>query len=281
MKKRHKEYLRDQSSKNFGNDPFLFKKEYNPQKKLLNTSYGTRTGQIIEILKEPMYFQTYVKVAYSRGGKSEAIPWPGPNVAVTKSGSRGFSVVPHGLYQPPTLGWMVSVVYEEGEHHRPLITQTYPYNTDHDPQYEPMYQFPLTMMNFDSDDLILGHKSGSYIVIRGNVPVPGDIEFYTDSSLSLFSPDIRIGKNEIREQAVLGDQAITTLTTIVDKLVSVIDQLLISPSIITSDGATGVFNPAIIVSLGVIKGELNALKIPGQPLGTNSPILSTQVKISK
>jgi hypothetical protein len=125
---------------------------------------------------EPFFRQHKVSAQLIRGGILTSVAWPGPNVVVSETGVPSPTGGIHGLFEAPMPGQQVLVGFVDGNAHNPVVVQKYPYNASHNPVLEAAYYLPMTSKAVGPTDVILGHHTGSFIALRGTLPLPGAIE---------------------------------------------------------------------------------------------------------
>lgn len=145
-----------------------------------------KLGEIIAVQPEPAWKQHLVTVEYARGGKQMNVPVPGPNLAVDISGApSGIREQIHGLWAAPLPGQMVAVAYAEGDAQNPVVLNTYPYCPSPKPWYQSSFYLPMTKTGHGPTDVVLGHHTGSFLALRGTLPVPGAVDFYAATELEV------------------------------------------------------------------------------------------------
>lgn len=176
----------------FGNDSNMRSKGYD-----INNTRGVGvkevyTGEIEKIHSEPEMAIGLVGIRMMKGGKIDFVPFPGASFVTGTDGKPSTNAKAiHGLYESPVEGQQVAIGFIEGNSHDPIILQKYPYNPSPKTEMQPSYVLPLTKLQHDPSDVILGHYSGSYIALRGKLPIPGAIEievptdFYLHAATSI------------------------------------------------------------------------------------------------
>lgn len=174
---------------NLGKDTHVRSYNGNVVKPQSFTTYQVIAGEIVETQPEPIFKQGMVGVQLSRGGKVTSVAYPN---AFIEPVSGNF----HGLYEGPVAGQMVLVGFENGNAGNPVVINKYPYQGIGDTVNEQSYTLPLTSAGFDSEDIVLGHRSGSYLslntgVLSGKTPGSctfvsiGDFELQTNAGISM------------------------------------------------------------------------------------------------
>lgn len=144
-----------------------------------------KIAEISKVKAEPLYNQNLVDVDYITGGASGTVAWPGGQVNINKSGKVGGAEAIHGLFEAPMPGQQVLIGYPDGSSQNPVVIQKYPYyaSASQDPTSKSDHELPLTNKNHGATDNILGHFTGSYIALRGTLPLPGEIDIFSPSAI--------------------------------------------------------------------------------------------------
>lgn len=149
-----------------------------------HTTYQMVIGEISKTQPEPLYQQNLVTVKLARGGEITNVAYPGAFIDPV-SGNL------HGLYEGPIANQMVVVGFENGNLNNPFVVQRFPYQGCGNTSYEQSYILPLQKAQFHAEDVILGHKSGTFLSLNtGLVPstkLPGSAYFKTISDFELES----------------------------------------------------------------------------------------------
>jgi hypothetical protein len=93
----------------------------------------------------------------------------------------------HGLYESLLQGQHVVVGFVEGNASKPVILNKYQYEAIDIPVLSPTFYMPLTRLGIFPSDIALGHHTGSSIILRGALPIPGHIEINSITSLEIKS----------------------------------------------------------------------------------------------
>lgn len=135
-------------------------------------------GSVFLTQPEPLFRQTTVSVDLVRGGKLTSVAWPGAQVNASATGVIPGGVVLgiHGVWESPLPGQMVLVGYVDGSNGNPIVINKYPYNALQRPDLEITHTLPMTQQFHGPTDIVMGHHTGSYIALRGLLPVPGAID---------------------------------------------------------------------------------------------------------
>lgn len=159
---------------NVGKDTHVRNKYDNIFTQQGSKTYSIVTGEIDSVQPEPLFSQTLVTVKLSRGGRIDNVAYPNAFIDPV-SGNL------HGVYEGPIKNQMVAVAFENGNINNPFVVERFPYQGCGNTLYESKYRFPLQTAGFYTDDVIIGHKSGSYLSFNtGILPStknPGSIFF--------------------------------------------------------------------------------------------------------
>jgi hypothetical protein len=146
--------------------------------------YQTLIGEIAGVSQEPIYKQTTVSVELARGGKINAVAYPGAFIDPVTGNL-------HGTYEGPIEGQMVVIGFENGNSNSPYVINRYPYQGRGNTLTEQAYINPLTKKGFHANDVLLGHFSGSYMSfntgIAPSVKLPGSITVNSVNDFELLS----------------------------------------------------------------------------------------------
>lgn len=144
-------------------------------------------GSIFLTQPEPVYKQHTVVVDLVTGGKQTNVAWPGAQVNANATGliPGGTALGIHGLWESPLPGQMVLVGYVDGSSGNPIVINKYPYNALNRPELEAMHLTPLTQLSHGPTDIILGHHTGSFIALRGTLPLPAQIDILSLSAMTM------------------------------------------------------------------------------------------------
>jgi hypothetical protein len=156
----------------------------------INTgSITLKAGFVIKIHEEPKYKTTLVSVQLIDGGIIEEVPFPTPNIITNEMGKiTGKIKMIHGLYEPIMPGQYVLVGFIDGNSQKPIIINKYQYKAiPSTGSIDNLFTNPLSKLNFQSSDIILGHYSGSYLSIHAKTPIPGHVQISSISSMELKS----------------------------------------------------------------------------------------------
>lgn len=134
-------------------------------------------GHILAPQPEPIYQQTMVTVKLLNGGIINNVAYPGANMCASPAGIPSPVVMGiHGLWEAPLPGQHVVIGFVEGDANNAVVLNKYPYNPTPNPVLAPAFMLPLTKQSIGISDVVLGHCSGSYVALRGTLPLPGSIE---------------------------------------------------------------------------------------------------------
>ena len=149
-----------------------------------HSTYQMVVGEISKTQPEPLYQQNLVTVKLARGGEITNVAYPGAFIDPISGNI-------HGLYEGPIKNQMVAVGFENGNINNPFVVQRYPYQGVGNTAYEKMYVTPLQKAKYHPEDVILGHRSGTFLSLNtGLVPstkLPGSAYFKTISDFELES----------------------------------------------------------------------------------------------
>ncbi len=136
---------------------------------------------------EPLYKQTSVSLNLVTGGLLTNVAWPGAQVNANVTGviPGGVALGIHGLWESPLPGQQVLVGYVDGSQGNPIIINKYPYNSMQRPDLEIMHFLPMTLKAIGPTDVVLGHHTGSFIALRGTLPLPAQIDIFSFTALTL------------------------------------------------------------------------------------------------
>lgn len=167
-----------------GADSYLHGIRHNSSARYSNINKIT-LGSVFLPQPEPLYRQTAVSVELVTGGRLTNVAWPGAQVNANASGTipGGIALGIHGLWESPLMGQMVAVAFVDGSAHNPIIVNKYPYNASQRPDLEVMHTLPLTVKGHGATDVVLGHHTGSYIALRGTLPLPAEIDIFSLSAI--------------------------------------------------------------------------------------------------
>jgi hypothetical protein len=170
-------------ARDVGNDTHVRDYDANAYKNSSSGIFGMQMGEIKKTEPEPLFNQNLVTVELARGGELTSVAYPGVFVDPLSKNI-------HGLYEGPIKGQMVIVGFENGNAGSPFVVNRYPYQGIGDTANETAYMQPLTTAGFDAEDVILGHKSGSFIAFYTGVmsgELPGSVTFYSPSDINIQS----------------------------------------------------------------------------------------------
>jgi len=180
----------------------------------LTKSYSRTTnlkaGYVIKVKEEPLYKQSYVTIQLLDGGIIEDVPFPSPNVLLNQTGMvTGQSKMIHGLYEPIMPGHYVVVGFLNGNANSPIILNRYQYKAIPigGGPIDNLFVNPLTKLNFQTSDIILGHYTGSYMSIHSKLPLPGHFQISSVSSIEIKSKLGITIKSQL-EVSIKGDKSI-------------------------------------------------------------------------
>ena len=143
-------------------------------------------GQVVAGEYEPVNKQDAAEIRLITGGQIGGAGWPGPHVAAGADGTHSPSIQGiHGLHCPAIPGQTVVVGFINGDPLSPVVLNTYPYNSDHNPIFEGAYFLPLTGTKHQSQDVVLGSYTGAYFAIRGLLPLPGTVAISTPTNIEV------------------------------------------------------------------------------------------------
>lgn len=146
-------------------------------------------ARIVRPEPEPAYNNVTVRVEFEEGFEKGTVGWPGPNVCVGPSGQNdGSSIGIHGFYDGPLPGQEVLVGFVGGQANAPIVVQKYPHRIDKRPQFDKLHLNPLTTQFHQSDDVLMGGYSGSFVAVRGKFPLPGEVHVSSVSSVLVEAP---------------------------------------------------------------------------------------------
>lgn len=169
-----------------GIDSYLVPISRSEKSRYNNAVVEMMVGEIEDVQVEPLFKQDTVKVQFIRNGKAGNVGWPGPNVELGKSGK--ISESPdyiHGLYESPMPGQQVLIGFVEGNIHDPIVIQKYPYKMNIKEEMTGAHFLPMTSKNIGPTDIVLGHFTGSYIALRGTLPLPAQIDIFSESAITI------------------------------------------------------------------------------------------------
>ena len=167
-----------------GNDSALHGIRHNRDMPLANID-RISLGNVFLPQPEPIYNQTSVSVDLVTGGLLTNVAWPGAQVNANASGTipGGVALGIHGLWESPLSGQMVLIGYVDGSSGNPIVINKYPYNASQRPDLEAMHFLPMTVKGHGFSDVVLGHHTGSYIALRGTLPLPAEIDIFSMSAI--------------------------------------------------------------------------------------------------
>lgn len=144
-------------------------------------------GSVALVQPEPAYRQHTVTVEMVTNGIFSNVAWPGAQVNANESGTipGGATIGIHGLWESPLVGQQVLIGFVDGSHGNPVVVQKYPYNALARPDLEALHVLPLTAKSHGPTDVVLGHHTGSYIALRGTVPLPAEIDIFSYSVITI------------------------------------------------------------------------------------------------
>lgn len=226
-------------------------------------------GTIDIVRAEPIYRQTAIDVQYVQGGGDTNVAWPGPQVNASVAGlASPSSQQIHGLWEAPLPGQQVLVGFVEGNLADPIVINKYPYNALQDPAYEAAHNQPLTQKEHGPLDVVLGHFTGSFIALRGTLPLPAHIDVYSESSM-LFESQVEtsIKSLDVKIESTTGAKVYTkssgliAIFNAVESLQSILSDLIDATSGIITTGSPAVHtvNAASQTALLAIKTRVNLL----------------------
>lgn len=148
------------------------------------TTIGIGTVLLPEI--EGVNKQGSVMVDMVSGGVVTGVSWPGAQVNANASGlPGGLSIGIHGLHESPLPGQQVAIGYIDGSWNNPVVLAKYPYNASQRIDLEAMHFLPMIQKSHGPTDVVLGHHTGSFIALRGTVPVPGEIDIVSPTVITI------------------------------------------------------------------------------------------------
>ena len=167
-----------------GRDSCLLPAQNNHNKSNETDICDLMVAEVVLPQAEPVYSNTLVTLEMCRGGYVTEVAWPGGNVAVTETGLAGAGGKGvHGLFEAPMPGQQVLVGFIEGNIHNPIVINKYPYNPSQKPEQGTAYDLPLTGFQHGGRDVVLGHYLGSFIALRGELPIPAEIDIISQSEI--------------------------------------------------------------------------------------------------
>lgn len=147
-------------------------------------SLGIHIGAVLLPQPEPVFKQHRVTVSTLKGEIVTHVAWPGAQVNANPAGlPGGVSIGIHGLWESPLPGQEVALGFIEGDVNNPIVLNKYPYNGTHRIDLEILHYLPLTKQLHGPTDVVLGHHTGSFVALRGTVPLPAQIEIRSPSSI--------------------------------------------------------------------------------------------------
>ncbi len=182
----HKEGQWQKTPYTVGIDSALFPKETNNNAKYQNVR-DLKLGTVLVPQSEPVYRESTVSVSLASGGIIGNVAWPGPQVDMNPTGivSGGVAIGIHGLWESPLNGQQVLLGFVEGSSQNPIVLEKYSYNATRRIDLEFNHILPLTTKLIGPTDIILGHHLGSFIAFRGTLPVPGEIDIFALTILTI------------------------------------------------------------------------------------------------
>jgi len=166
----------------FGMDPLAIPSRESPRHKYTQNNFRLRSGYISDVQEEPESEVVLVTVRMITGEEVSPVMYPGPAVTVNMSGRYGGNIAGvHGIYVPPAIGQKVVIGYLEGKTAMPVVLSMDSYRSRVDFGDPTLHTLPLTKQGHSAKDLVFGHWTGSYFVIRARLPLPGQIETYSRS----------------------------------------------------------------------------------------------------
>lgn len=221
---RKKYKLRD-VSQFIGPDPSVRNAHADPDPNSFVTQI--RMGTVLLPMPEPVFSANQVTVEMAHGGIFTNVGWPGPNVSVSPSGIRSpVSIGFHGLFEGPLPGQTVAVGFVEGQRQNPIVIEKYPYANTHNPVLQSAHVLPMTTKVHGPLDVGIGSFTGSYIMIRGTLPIPSQIDIFgltrvtVDAALefsvkslstTVTSAAIQLGSNAATQPVFKGTQMLVEL----------------------------------------------------------------------
>lgn len=164
-----------------GADSSLWTKERDPSQPFQNAGVKFELATVLYPEVEPIYEQTTVAVQLVDGQAIIAgVYWPGPNVEINP-------VAIHGLYESPMPGQMVLLGYIHGDTAHPVIVQKYPYSWSKNPVLESFHLLAMTRKLIGPFDTVLGNFTGSFIALRGTLPLPAEIDIVSLSLINVLA----------------------------------------------------------------------------------------------
>jgi hypothetical protein len=162
-----------------GADSSLYNKGDSTNAEYLNIK-DLKLGTVLIPQPEPVYKESSASVNLVTGGILTNVAWPGPQVDMNPTGiiPGGVAIGIHGLWEAPLSGQQVLVGFVEGSSQNPIIIQKYSYNASTRLDLEPLHILPLTLKLIGPTDVILGQHVGSFIALRGTLPLPGEIDIF-------------------------------------------------------------------------------------------------------
>lgn len=169
-----------------GNDSTLHGIRHNFRAPYQNIKFLS-LGMVLYPQPEPVFKQHTVMVEMVTGGRINNVAWPGAQVNANATGTLpgGVAAGIHGLWESPLSGQMVLVGFVDGSHGNPIVINKYPYNASQRPDLDVMHTLPLTGLGHGPRDVILGHHTGSFVALRGTLPLPGQVDIEAVTTVAI------------------------------------------------------------------------------------------------
>jgi hypothetical protein len=162
-----------------GTDSSLKGNEANEEAKYTKVSQLS-LGTVMLPMAEPLFKQHSVIVDMVKGGIMMNVAWPGAQTNANVVGlPAGVAIGLHGLHESPLPGQQVLVGHVDGSANNPIVLGKYGYNASQRIDLEAMHFLPATVHLIGPTDVSLGHHTGSFIALRGTLPLPSQIDMFS------------------------------------------------------------------------------------------------------
>jgi hypothetical protein len=146
-----------------------------------NNTIRVRQAMVAAVHSELMASSVGVRLSDPSGSDLGIADWPYPGFVTNKTGTYGGGGNNlHGVYTSPQTGMSVLTGFREGSMHCPIVIGTYALPVDHT---STAYTTPIVSAGHMSDDVVLGHYSGAYVALRSTVPLPGELDIHSPSTI--------------------------------------------------------------------------------------------------
>ena len=249
--------------KDIGNDTYTRTIAEDKFSRNSTQTFQIMTGEVLLAQPEPIFKQTAVTVQLTKGGMVTSVPYPGAFLSPI-SGSL------HGTYEGPIPGQMVTLGFIEGNSAAPFVINRYPYQGVANTFTELQYINPMTLHQYDTTDVMIGHFSGSIIrfntgLISGKLPGSITVDAVTDLELNGLNVSVSSGVNTDISSTIgnvsIQSGALVQIASATKSMKDLIDSLIDAIVAIKTVGSptNHVLDPSTILALDAEKAKWELL----------------------